>query len=1226
MPFFPRYPNEGEEEKNRIFLYRVVGDVIVSEFFRDESRSVVIKTKIELLFVCSQILSDIMKLLLALFPLVSVASVAANYCHPADLLIGGSSDEQPLVKKWIDGYKTECPETNLILEEVPCSSSCGARRVCSEGQTYEGETPLDVGTLSRPWREMEAVSNNGFLYQCVDSQRQLVSIDAALYALSFVVGTGGAAHECIIITGGLTLDQLRWIYSNLSRAELIENGWDPDSLENDDMNDNTHLWSELDARCANEEILISGGPYMSADHQFVAVELFGDLFDSSVEDIPIDVPRNTGPDTFLEYYTSRPSSLEASASTTSSWNDSHDLLHHVKNNGAAITFVKYQLAAEYDNTISLVPIENNYGNMVYPSYSSILSQDYFPFARKMHINMVKNENTLRAMKGFFEFAYSARGSEMVEEVGYFPLAAWEQKVMLAVLDDDAETWGDITCSDGPSVMEIDGSLTAFPVAKVWSDVFRAKCNVDIKVRGGSSRRGAERVCGTSAQNKVDIGMMSRDFTSSEAVSRNGYEYECVGSSNKVVQIEAAVEAVVVVTKVGGVAEKCIGRLGGLTIPQLRWIYSSFTENQLRYEDWSFESTPNSDGDQSTHLWSELLDHPDCPATEIKISGPADDTTFIDLFADEVLPSYEDGEDYASNRPDGFFQSESEPELVQYLVENEDAISFFSYSLYARNDDKVSAAKILNDNDEYIEPLQTSIQDGSYAPLSWRIYMNVRKDPGSLAMAVPYLEMGLSDMGTELMQFSGHLPIPESERMVMKARIRAATGVEKEHLECGPAGEIVSMAGSTTLYNLVRLLGGMYEIGCGVKVQVEGGGSRFGADRVCGGAGPPVDIGLMSREWYDDEGVQNGINVQCNDWDTDRNLLQIPVASTGIVLVTASGGDAKKCVDILGGLTKDQLRWIYSSYNEKELEETGWDPSSLPNPDFDPQTHLWSELHSDCASTEILLTGPSDLTEDVYYDFMEEVFDDYDNGEEIATDRPNQYVSGESNSIAVSFLLENGAALGFFGTGFYKRNADALSPVPIQNSAGSFVLPHDSTIQTGSYDLLAKSLYMNVNNDVETLPSTIPLIRYALSDSGTKLVEAAGYVAIVQEKRDQFLASLCQIEGAPPSATFCGAPKQRSSNASNGAIVGVVTLLVAVVAVVSVYVVRKVRYGKEADSNDDANLSPYARSRTNWAEQEATVEEPVKDFKPKQNLHQDGNADDEGKVKESDTSEATPVWV
>eukprot|EP00957_Ditylum_brightwellii_P043276 3279504-Ditylum_brightwellii.AAC.1 len=60
--------------------------------------------------------------------------------------------------------------------------------------------------------------------------------------------------------------------------------------------------------------------------------------------------------------------------------------------------------------------------------------------------------------------------------------------------------------------------------------------------------------------------------------------------------------------------------------------------------------------------------------------------------------------------------------------------------------------------------------------------------------------------------------------------------------------------------------------------------------------------------------------------------------------------------MIGGLTFDQIRWIYSSFSEAELVQGGWDPSSVKNSDNDPSTHLWSELDSRCAPVEIHITG------------------------------------------------------------------------------------------------------------------------------------------------------------------------------------------------------------------------------------------------------------------------------
>jgi hypothetical protein len=55
---------------------------------------------------------------------------------------------------------------------------------------------------------------------------------------------------------GLTINQLRWIFSSFTIHELISNGWDPTALPFSDGDDSTHLWSELNENCTATEIAI----------------------------------------------------------------------------------------------------------------------------------------------------------------------------------------------------------------------------------------------------------------------------------------------------------------------------------------------------------------------------------------------------------------------------------------------------------------------------------------------------------------------------------------------------------------------------------------------------------------------------------------------------------------------------------------------------------------------------------------------------------------------------------------------------------------------------------------------------------------------------------------------------------------------------------------------------------------------------------------------------------
>lgn len=91
--------------------------------------------------------------------------------------------------------------------------------------------------------------------------------------------------------------------------------------------------------------------------------------------------------------------------------------------------------------------------------------------------------------------------------------------------------------------------------------------------------------------------------------------------------------------------------------------------------------------------------------------------------DIVLPGYkDDGEMFDNNRENGYVSVENDEVLAQYLVDNEDAIAYLGYSANL----EVFAVPIQNSAGDFVEPTATSVEDGSYNPLSRSLYMNLRK--------------------------------------------------------------------------------------------------------------------------------------------------------------------------------------------------------------------------------------------------------------------------------------------------------------------------------------------------------------------------------------------------------------------------------------------------------------------------------------------------------------------
>ncbi|GIR07791.1 MAG: hypothetical protein CM15mP18_1200 [Methanobacteriota archaeon] len=168
------------------------------------------------------------------------------------------------------------------------------------------------------------------------------------------------------------------------------------------------------------------------------------------------------------------------------------------------------------------------------------------------------------------------------------------------------------------------------------------------------------------------------------------------------------------------------------------------------------------------------------------------------------------------------------------------------------------------------------------------------------------------------------------------------------VSCGPDGSI-SIAGSSTVFPLAEAWAEYYSEACpGTTITVEGGGSGAGAGRVCANSekGTAVDIGDMSRDWKGSEATRgdDGYTMSCLKGDTSLEARQIVVAYDGLSVVVKKGGAAETCVNGMGGLTVDQLRWIFSAETAAEMTAAGVDVSAaVPNSDGDDATHKWSEF-------------------------------------------------------------------------------------------------------------------------------------------------------------------------------------------------------------------------------------------------------------------------------------------
>jgi phosphate transport system substrate-binding protein len=164
-----------------------------------------------------------------------------------------------------------------------------------------------------------------------------------------------------------------------------------------------------------------------------------------------------------------------------------------------------------------------------------------------------------------------------------------------------------------------------------------------------------------------------------------------------------------VSQAEGDAAACIESLGGLTVHQLRWIFSNYTAEMLEGTGWDSTTLTNSDNDDATHLWSELS--ADCPDAEIKIAGHGSESGTYEYFAETVFADMDNGESFDVNRPDGYFNSLADPDIIEFLADNADAVGYVGYAYYQENQETVVAAAIENVEGEFVAPDATTVADG-----------------------------------------------------------------------------------------------------------------------------------------------------------------------------------------------------------------------------------------------------------------------------------------------------------------------------------------------------------------------------------------------------------------------------------------------------------------------------------------------------------------------------------
>ncbi len=280
-------------------------------------------------------------------------------------------------------------------------------------------------------------------------------------------------------------------------------------------------------------------------------------------------------------------------------------------------------------------------------------------------------------------------------------------------------------------IKIDGSSTVFPITEAVAEEFQTAMKGKERVTVGISGTGGgfKKLC----RGEIDIQDASRPITSSEieACRSAGSDGLTVSKGSRMtpagsveyIELPVAYDALTVVIN-----------------PENDWA-STMTVEELK-KIWE----PAAQG--KITKWNQV--RPEWPDAPMVLYGAGSDSGTFDYFTEAVVGKSK------SSRGD-YTASEDDNVLVQGVAQDKNALGYFGYSYYAENKDKLKAVAIDNGKGGVL-PSDTTVEDGTYNPLSRPIFIYVNKKSLDRPEVKNFVEFYLKN-APELVKQVQYVPLP-----------------------------------------------------------------------------------------------------------------------------------------------------------------------------------------------------------------------------------------------------------------------------------------------------------------------------------------------------------------------------------------------------------------------------------------------------------------------------------
>ena len=586
---------------------------------------------------------------------------------------------------------------------------------------------------------------------------------------------------------------------------------------------------------------------------------------------------------------------------------------------------------------------------------------------------------------------------------------------------------------------IDGSSTVFPVSEAVAEEFGILTGGNVRVTVGLSGSGGgfKKFC----NGETDISNASRPIKGSEVAA-------CAEAGIEFVEVPVAIDGLSVMTNPANDYIDC------MTIAELHTLWG-----------------PDAEG--SVMKWNQI--RPEWPDENIRLYGPGVDSGTFDYFTEVV-----NGEGGAS-RGD-YTASEDDNVLVQGISGDKHSLGFFGYAYYAENQDKLKLVGV-DGGAGCVTPNDATIEDGRYQPLARPLFIYIRKDSLAKPYMAEYARFHLSaEGGQQLVRDVGYLPYPQEVYTLAQDRVTrglAGTLFGGDNPQKGPVASVlannasgqapsmmapdftalegsITIDGSSTVFPVSEAVAEEFGIltSGNVRVTVGLSGSGGGFKKFCNGE---TDISNASRP------IKGSEVAACAEAGIE--YVEVPVAIDGLSVMTNPSNNYIDCMTIA------------------ELH-------TLWGPDAEDRVTRWNQVRPDWPDEEIRLYGPG--VDSGTFDYFTEVVN-----HEGGASR-GDYTASEDDNVLVQGIAGDKHSLGFFGYAYYVENQDKLRLVGIDGGAGC-VTPNDATIEDGSYQPLARPLFIYIRKDALANPHIEAFANFHLSpEGGQQLVRDVGYLPYPQE--------------------------------------------------------------------------------------------------------------------------------